>query len=56
MCGISGLVRPEVLSPEDVEAVERMTAAMHHRVSDSDGFLLAPSVALGMRRLECLSG
>src|SRR5579862_1532501 len=51
MCGICGVVGIE--SREAGEpVVRRMMAAMVHRGPDEEGLLVAPPVALGMRRLS----
>jgi asparagine synthase (glutamine-hydrolysing) len=51
MCGICGTVGIE--STERSEAItRRMMGAIRHRGPDDEGLFLAPSVALGMRRLS----
>ena len=53
MCGICGVIGIE--SQEAGEgAVRRMMAAMSHRGPDEEGFLSAPPLALGMRRLSII--
>jgi asparagine synthase (glutamine-hydrolysing) len=53
MCGICGVVGVE--SREGGEAAaRRMMAAMVHRGPDEEGILLAPPVAVGMRRLSII--
>lgn len=53
MCGICGAIGID--DGRDGEAlVRRMMAAMQHRGPDDDGFVLAPPVALGMRRLRII--
>lgn len=53
MCGICGVIGIE--SREAGEAVtRRMMAAMIHRGPDEDGILVAPPVAVGMRRLSII--
>jgi asparagine synthase (glutamine-hydrolysing) len=53
MCGICGVIGIE--SREAGEAVtRRMMAAMIHRGPDEDGILVAPRVAVGMRRLSII--
>lgn len=54
MCGTCGLTRYGGLVSDDEAAVHRMAAAMRHRGPDGDGFLLAPGVALGVRRLRII--
>src|ERR1700674_3688283 len=53
MCGICGVIGIE--QPELGEAItRRMMQALWHRGPDEDGLLVAPSVALGMRRLSII--
>src|SRR6202022_3224695 len=53
MCGICGVIGIE--HTEQAEAVtRRMMEAIRHRGPDDDGLLVAPSVALGMRRLSII--
>src|ERR1700686_4779480 len=53
MCGICGVIGIE--RPETGEAVtRRMMEALWHRGPDEDGLLVAPSAALGMRRLSLI--
>ncbi len=51
MCGISGEVRLDGQAA-DVEAVARMTGALHRRGPDGEGVWSAGRVALGHRRLK----
>jgi asparagine synthase (glutamine-hydrolysing) len=50
MCGIAGVVGSKATR----ELVERMCSTIAHRGPDSDGFLVHPGVALGMRRLSII--
>jgi asparagine synthase (glutamine-hydrolysing) len=53
MCGICGVIGIE--HTEQAEAItRRMMEALQHRGPDDDGLLVAPSVALGMRRLSII--
>src|SRR5271154_4141452 len=53
MCGICGAIGIE--ESEVGEAVtRRMMQAIQHRGPDEDGILVAPSAALGMRRLSII--
>src|SRR5260370_17563946 len=53
MCGICGVIGME--STERAESItRRMMEALRHRGPDEDGLLVAPSVALGMRRLSII--
>jgi asparagine synthase (glutamine-hydrolysing) len=57
MCGICGIV--ERSGPVDREVLQRMTAAIHHRGPDDEGFYVAPeeaqiAVGLGFRRLSII--
>src|SRR5580700_3635609 len=50
ICGVIGIQRPELAE----EITRRMMGAIEHRGPDEDGILVAPSVALGMRRLSII--
>ena len=53
MCGICGVIGFEPF--EQAEAItRRMMEAIRHRGPDDDGLLVAPSAALGMRRLSII--
>jgi asparagine synthase (glutamine-hydrolysing) len=53
MCGICGVIGTE--RAESAEAItRRMMEAIRHRGPDEDGLLVAPSAALGMRRLSII--
>jgi asparagine synthase (glutamine-hydrolysing) len=53
MCGICGVIGIE--RTEQAEAItRRMMQALWHRGPDEDGLLVAPSAALGMRRLSII--
>ena len=55
MCGIAGVIRiPGGISPEDCEAVGRMTLAQAHRGPDASGFWHDTCSALGHRRLSII--
>src|SRR5436190_11792124 len=54
MCGVAGLFRPAGLAPDDVAAVERMTAAQTHRGPAAAGLYHNGRVALGHRRLSII--
>jgi asparagine synthase (glutamine-hydrolysing) len=51
MCGICGVIGIESREASE-PVVRRMMNAMIHRGPDEDGFVAAPPVALGMRRLS----
>jgi asparagine synthase (glutamine-hydrolysing) len=53
MCGIAGEIRFDDGGP-DVEAVARITAAMHRRGPDASGLHAAGGIALGHRRLKVI--
>jgi asparagine synthase (glutamine-hydrolysing) len=53
MCGICGVIGIERSEPAEV-ITRRMMGAMWHRGPDEDGILVAPSAALGMRRLSII--
>src|SRR5579864_5156962 len=50
ICGVIGVQRSELAE----EITRRMMGALEHRGPDEDGILLAPSAALGMRRLSII--
>src|SRR3979411_1447755 len=53
MCGICGVIGIE--RTEQAETItRRMMEAIRHRGPDEDGLLVAPSAALGMRRLSII--
>lgn len=54
MCGIAGFVGALADHPASKERVKAMCDAIAHRGPDSDGFHVAPGVALGMRRLSVI--
>jgi asparagine synthase (glutamine-hydrolysing) len=50
ICGVIGIQRSELAE----EITRRMMGALEHRGPDEDGILVAPSAALGMRRLSII--
>jgi asparagine synthase (glutamine-hydrolysing) len=50
ICGVIGIQRSELAE----EITRRMMGALQHRGPDEDGILVAPSAALGMRRLSII--
>src|SRR5271155_4273800 len=53
MCGICGIIGFD--NPQDAERIARsMNAAMTHRGPDAEGFLAAPAVVAGSRRLSII--
>jgi asparagine synthase (glutamine-hydrolysing) len=50
ICGVIGIQRAELAE----EITRRMMGALEHRGPDEDGILVAPSAALGMRRLSII--
>src|SRR6185436_20125406 len=54
MCGIAGLIRTEAVTPDDIAAVERMTAAQFHRGPDDACLFNDHRCVLGHRRLSIL--
>jgi asparagine synthase (glutamine-hydrolysing) len=50
ICGVIGIQRSELAE----EITRRMMGALEHRGPDEDGVLVAPSAALGMRRLSII--
>lgn len=53
MCGICGVIGVE-RSERAEEIARRMMGALQHRGPDDEGILVAPSAALGMRRLSII--
>jgi asparagine synthase (glutamine-hydrolysing) len=53
MCGICGVIGIDRFEPAE-EITRRMMAALLHRGPDDEGLLVAPSAALGMRRLSII--
>ncbi|MBN9561508.1 MAG: asparagine synthase (glutamine-hydrolyzing) [Alphaproteobacteria bacterium] len=53
MCGIAGILLPPRAAPDRLAAVRAMTASLHHRGPDGDGFWIdqEAGLALGHRRL-----
>ena len=54
MCGISGIITREKLSPELKQAVSKMSAAQIHRGPDGAGEFYSNNVALASRRLSII--
>jgi asparagine synthase (glutamine-hydrolysing) len=54
MCGIAGFAGIELSVDDARRRLGAMCSAIAHRGPDSDGFFLAPGVALGMRRLSII--
>lgn len=52
MCGIAGIIDLCGRREPDRAAVGRMTQAILHRGPDEEGFLFAPGIAVGQRRLS----
>jgi asparagine synthase (glutamine-hydrolysing) len=50
ICGVIGIQKAELAE----EITRRMMGALEHRGPDEDGILVAPSAALGMRRLSII--
>jgi len=53
MCGIVGLVRPD-MGPADEQCLRRMCTRLMHRGPDDQGYYVGDCVALGMRRLAII--
>src|SRR5713226_9425816 len=53
MCGIVGMANFDG-APVRLDELRRMCAALVHRGPDDEGFYLAPSAGLGMRRLSII--
>jgi asparagine synthase (glutamine-hydrolysing) len=54
MCGLSGIYNYGGQVPADTHTVQIMTAAIHHRGPDDEGFHADGELALGMRRLSII--
>ncbi|HEY2863536.1 MAG TPA: asparagine synthase (glutamine-hydrolyzing) [Casimicrobiaceae bacterium] len=54
MCGICGIAWSDVSRPTNADTLKRMAGSLRHRGPDSEGFLVAPGVGLGFRRLSIL--
>ena len=54
MCGIVGLFDMRGRRPIDRDLLERMTDALQHRGPDDAGYLVAPGIGLGHRRLSII--
>lgn len=52
MCGIAGIF--DSVNPPEMRELEPMVRILRHRGPDSDGFMLNPRIALGMRRLSII--
>ena len=50
MCGIAGVAGPDT----DLEVLQRMAEAMHHRGPDAEGYLRARHIGLAFRRLSII--
>jgi asparagine synthase (glutamine-hydrolysing) len=54
MCGICGFVSTNPDQPIRREMLGRMTALLHHRGPDSEGFYVKDGIGLGVRRLSII--
>ncbi len=54
MCGIAGIIDPSLPLKPIRPIVQRMTDALIHRGPDDEGFFVADTVGLGMRRLSII--
>ncbi|MCA1614741.1 MAG: asparagine synthase (glutamine-hydrolyzing) [Acidobacteria bacterium] len=54
MCGISGIIGRDGVTPEDLARVSAMSRALVHRGPDDSGVYSAPHVALASRRLSII--
>jgi asparagine synthase (glutamine-hydrolysing) len=54
MCGISGIISRDGVTPEDLARVGAMSRALVHRGPDDSGGYSAPHVALASRRLSII--
>ena len=54
MCGICGLITPNVIDDDSLSLVRRMSKLLKHRGPDSEGLLAIKHVVLAMRRLSII--
>lgn len=54
MCGLAGIFHGPEAAAIDSALLRRMTAALHHRGPDGDGFHVEPGIGLGHRRLAVI--
>lgn len=54
MCGIAGFTAGQIDAERARRVIVDMCDAMRHRGPDDDGYLIEPSVTLGMRRLSII--
>ena len=54
MCGIAGILAPDLTRDEIRALLSRMTNSMVHRGPDEEGFLTRAGVGLGIRRLSII--
>jgi asparagine synthase (glutamine-hydrolysing) len=52
MCGICGIAWSDAQRPVSAETLKRMADSLRHRGPDNEGFLAAPGIGLGFRRLS----
>lgn len=52
MCGICGIAWTDPERPVAADTLRRMADSLFHRGPDSEGFLVAPGIGLGFRRLS----
>jgi len=52
MCGICGIAWSDPKRPVSAETLKRMSDSLRHRGPDSEGFLAAPGIGFGFRRLS----
>ena len=54
MCGISGMISGESISPITISRVEEMNSKLYHRGPDSSGIFSSENIVLSMRRLSII--
>ena len=54
LCGLAGVFDSKGRDPVDRELIARMADRLRHRGPDGEGYLLAPGIALGHRRLAII--
>ncbi len=54
MCGIVGIIHPEISRSVDPEILRLMNSTLKHRGPDDEGYWIKQNVGLGMRRLAII--
>ena len=54
MCGVAGIIAPDLSANEIAGRLQRMTDAITHRGPDDEGFWVGDGAGIGMRRLSII--